>query len=246
MYIGVCVAEIVYIRQFVTIINDLGRSPTLEIVQAPSVQYYLYLIFTRINVSVKSTQIHCYFTLTQFSSVSSKWWCGFLESLGAIPWHKISKNVAYSMHDWKFWWEDTINFPTSFLSIWYSAAVTTASVMTTNTIVNMNNKAVTTTVIFNLVYFVPLLFTNLVATSLIGYKFWYLMLKNNDLMSGTQIEYRIYRREIKVHIILEENRGNSVNNILILLTESGLLYCFFWVRKSVWEIFWCIFWKHYF
>ncbi|KAJ7719971.1 hypothetical protein B0H14DRAFT_2642823 [Mycena olivaceomarginata] len=59
-----------------------------------------------------------------------------------------------------------------------------------------------------------LLLTNFVATGLIGYKLWY------------------YRRNLKQYI----NRGNQrtkVESILILLLESGGLYCVFWILLMV-------------
>lgn len=61
MYTGVCVAETLYVLQFFTIIDDMGGPLPQEaarpanIHQPASVQYYLYIVFTRINVSVELT-----------------------------------------------------------------------------------------------------------------------------------------------------------------------------------------------
>ncbi|KAE9388535.1 hypothetical protein BT96DRAFT_981007 [Gymnopus androsaceus JB14] len=70
--------------------------------------------------------------------------------------------------------------------------------------------------ISNLSYYVPLLFTNIVATVLVGYKF------------------SIYRREIKVHLISSSRKQTTpVESIFVLLTESGVLYCFFWMLSMI-------------
>lgn len=110
----------------------------------------------------------------------------------------------------------------------YSASATADSVILTETLLHMNEVKPAN---LNLVLYIPLLVTNVVATSFIGYKLWYVFDSNYSLMWDTHSKWRIYRREIRIHIISGKNGGNGVNNVLILLTESGLLYCFFWVRR---------------
>ncbi|ETW84156.1 hypothetical protein HETIRDRAFT_415863 [Heterobasidion irregulare TC 32-1] len=56
--------------------------------------------------------------------------------------------------------------------------------------------------------------TNIVATSLIGYKTW------------------TYRRFIRQNII-GKNRKTSIQKILAILVESGILYCFVWIALIV-------------
>jgi len=91
------------------------------------------------------------------------------------------------------------------------AALITASVMGTESL--LNEIPDSGTAVSNLVYYIPLLFTNIVATALIALKFWQ------------------YRREIKVYLPSEEKQKSTslVERILVLLTESGLLYCLFWI-----------------
>jgi len=94
-------------------------------------------------------------------------------------------------------------------------AIITSSVITTEGLLDMNTASGVGTTIFNLVYYVPLLFTNIVATSLIGYKFWK------------------YRREIEIHMTSEKKGGSNVTSVLVLLVESGLFYCFFWILSML-------------
>ncbi|KAF9069353.1 hypothetical protein BDP27DRAFT_1421136 [Rhodocollybia butyracea] len=68
----------------------------------------------------------------------------------------------------------------------------------------------------NLTYYVPLLFTNIVATIFVGAKFW------------------AYRREIFAHLYGgHAKRTSPVNRILILLTECGIIYCLFWALSMI-------------
>jgi len=70
----------------------------------------------------------------------------------------------------------------------------------------------TVTAISNIWFYLPLLFTNIVATLLVGAKFWN------------------YRTAIMVHLFDGKmGQKTPVSRILILLTESGIIYCFFWV-----------------
>ncbi|KAL1673412.1 hypothetical protein EV122DRAFT_222692 [Schizophyllum commune] len=61
---------------------------------------------------------------------------------------------------------------------------------------------------------IPLLFTNIVATSLIGVKVWY------------------YRREIKGSLGVFKQRSQA-EKVLMVLLESGLVYCLFWVCDCI-------------
>ncbi|KAF9041703.1 hypothetical protein BDP27DRAFT_1409390 [Rhodocollybia butyracea] len=67
------------------------------------------------------------------------------------------------------------------------------------------------TAISNIWFYLPLLFTNIVATLLVGVKFWN------------------YRAAIMAHLFDGKGQKTPVSRILILLTESGIIYCFFWV-----------------
>ncbi|KAJ7041886.1 hypothetical protein C8F04DRAFT_946389 [Mycena alexandri] len=58
-----------------------------------------------------------------------------------------------------------------------------------------------------------LLLTNFLVTVLIGYKLWY------------------YRHNVKKYINRTGNNNTKIESILILLMESGGLYCAFWVRQ---------------
>ncbi|KAJ7119144.1 hypothetical protein C8R44DRAFT_878646 [Mycena epipterygia] len=60
-----------------------------------------------------------------------------------------------------------------------------------------------------------LLVTNFVSTALISYKLWY------------------YRRNVKKYINRAGTGNTRVEGILILLTESGIFYCIFWILLMV-------------
>ncbi|KAJ7486362.1 hypothetical protein B0H11DRAFT_1991402 [Mycena galericulata] len=62
-----------------------------------------------------------------------------------------------------------------------------------------------------LILILPLVVTNVVATSFMGYKVWQ------------------YRTHIKADLDLPKDRQTKVERILILLTESGTIYCLLWV-----------------
>ncbi|KAJ7834572.1 hypothetical protein B0H14DRAFT_2590848 [Mycena olivaceomarginata] len=57
----------------------------------------------------------------------------------------------------------------------------------------------------------PLMFTNIVATLLFGIKSW------------------VYRKQIKGLLGIPKNRRTNVERILVILTESGGIYCLFWL-----------------
>ncbi|KAJ6566961.1 hypothetical protein B0H19DRAFT_1258134 [Mycena capillaripes] len=60
-----------------------------------------------------------------------------------------------------------------------------------------------------------LLFTNFFSTALISYKLWY------------------YRRNVKKYINRQGNGNTKVESVLILLMETGGLYCIFWILLMV-------------
>ncbi|KAK7036033.1 hypothetical protein R3P38DRAFT_613881 [Favolaschia claudopus] len=60
-----------------------------------------------------------------------------------------------------------------------------------------------------------LLVTNFFATALISYKLWY------------------YRRNVKKYLDHPRNSNTKVENVLILLMETGGLYCAFWILLMV-------------
>ncbi|KAJ7592373.1 hypothetical protein C8J56DRAFT_780895, partial [Mycena floridula] len=68
----------------------------------------------------------------------------------------------------------------------------------------------------SLIQILPLFLTNFISTVLIAYKVWY-------------VEYQV---EIKQNLGLSKNRRAQVERVLILLTESGSIYCLIWVRLT--------------
>ncbi|KAJ7595439.1 hypothetical protein C8J56DRAFT_1159912 [Mycena floridula] len=66
-----------------------------------------------------------------------------------------------------------------------------------------------------LILSLPLLITNIVSTSLVGYKVWQ------------------YRTQIKAHLSVYDNKKTQIEKILVLLTESGVIYCLLWIFIAV-------------
>ncbi|KAE9388939.1 hypothetical protein BT96DRAFT_416450 [Gymnopus androsaceus JB14] len=94
-----------------------------------------------------------------------------------------------------------------------TAAVTTA-ILEIELVFNTRGTSGIT--ISNLSIYLPLLLTNIVATVLVGYKFWR------------------YRREIKVQIISNSRKQTTlVESIFVLLIESGVLYCIYWIPSMI-------------
>ncbi|KAJ6567049.1 hypothetical protein B0H19DRAFT_717270 [Mycena capillaripes] len=60
-----------------------------------------------------------------------------------------------------------------------------------------------------------LLVTNFFSTALISYKLWY------------------YRRNVKIYINRQGNGHTKVESVLILLMETGGIYCIFWILLMV-------------
>ncbi|KAF9058730.1 hypothetical protein BDP27DRAFT_1432383 [Rhodocollybia butyracea] len=93
-------------------------------------------------------------------------------------------------------------------------AIVTALVIQTQQLDKAKSGSLTT--ISNLTYYVPLLFTNVVATILVGARFW---------EYRTQILDQVYSGR--------PERTSPVNRVLVLLTESGIIYCFFWILSML-------------
>ncbi|KAJ7592236.1 hypothetical protein C8J56DRAFT_886941 [Mycena floridula] len=66
-----------------------------------------------------------------------------------------------------------------------------------------------------LILTLPLFLTNFISTLLIAYKVWK------------------YKVEIKQNLGLSHNKRTKVERVLILLTESGSIYCFFWAMYPI-------------
>ncbi|KAJ7592084.1 hypothetical protein C8J56DRAFT_1162570 [Mycena floridula] len=66
-----------------------------------------------------------------------------------------------------------------------------------------------------LIVLLPLFLTNFISTLLMGYKVW------------------IYKAEIKQSLGLSHNKRTKVERVLILLTESGSIYCLLWLSMLV-------------
>ncbi|KAF5343422.1 hypothetical protein D9758_011819 [Tetrapyrgos nigripes] len=64
----------------------------------------------------------------------------------------------------------------------------------------------------------PLLITNLIATSLIGYKTW------------------SHRQDVKRNLMASDTAMTKVNKVLLLLVESGVIYCAIWVAYIVTQL----------
>jgi len=93
------------------------------------------------------------------------------------------------------------------------------AIVTTLAISLRSRSASLTVSISNLTYYVPLLFTNVVATLLVGAKFWE------------------FRTQIIAHLYPSgqpgERRTSPVNRVLVLLTESGMIYCLYWILSMI-------------
>jgi hypothetical protein len=85
-----------------------------------------------------------------------------------------------------------------------------------------------------LVMVLPLMFTNVISTASIGVKAWcvsyscYAFLLAQIFPRG----FRHYRTQIKELLGMPKNRKTNVERILVILTESGTIYCLIWVGYS--------------
>ncbi|KAJ7592137.1 hypothetical protein C8J56DRAFT_1024320, partial [Mycena floridula] len=69
-----------------------------------------------------------------------------------------------------------------------------------------------------LIVLLPLFLTNFISTLLMGYKAW------------------VYKAEIKRNLGLSHNKRTKVERVLILLTESGSIYCLLWLSMLVFSL----------
>ncbi|THU85297.1 hypothetical protein K435DRAFT_685839, partial [Dendrothele bispora CBS 962.96] len=76
-----------------------------------------------------------------------------------------------------------------------------------------------------------LLFTNLSTTLLIAYRAWYgFYLDVSKVGPGNYFYIRQYRQFVRQYFA-KESLNKIVNKIFLVLVESGMLYCLFWVKK---------------
>jgi hypothetical protein len=85
-----------------------------------------------------------------------------------------------------------------------------------------------------LIQVLPLLVTNIVATSLMAYKMWCVHIHPGQRLRRTFVccvdqPRRQYRQQIKVQLDFPKNKKTKVERILVILTESGMIYCLIWV-----------------
>ncbi|KAJ6556355.1 hypothetical protein B0H19DRAFT_1152429 [Mycena capillaripes] len=136
---------------------------------------------------------------------------------------RLSENVFgrinYFMSDaivvWRAWvlWQDNVR-----AKILLSACIflSFAGVTTDMTVIGLylfGNVKFLPTGPKRLALVLPLMITNIVATVLFGIKAW------------------VYRNQIKGLLGVPENRRTNVERILVLLTESGGIYCLFWIPQ---------------
>ena len=76
------------------------------------------------------------------------------------------------------------------------------------------------------------LFTNAVATALIGYKVWcaflFMWCSNDAIM----MRVRIHRRAMRSHRARGKATQSRALDTLMFVVESGIGYCLLWVRRS--------------
>ncbi|KAJ6630378.1 hypothetical protein B0H10DRAFT_1984376 [Mycena sp. CBHHK59/15] len=129
------------------------------------------------------------------------------------------RRLVYFLSDvvvvWRAWaiWSDNL-LVICFLAVSLFATFVTSVILYSFNINKIFHNHPYTSFTENFLGTFGLLVTNFGATALIGYKVWY------------------YRRNLKRYI----NRGNSatkVESVLILLLESGGIYCAFWVLVMV-------------
>ncbi|KAK7008203.1 hypothetical protein R3P38DRAFT_3023886 [Favolaschia claudopus] len=134
---------------------------------------------------------------------------------------RLSENVFgranYFMSDaivvWRAWvlWQDSLGVKV-LLSLCLCGTFVGLTVnMTFGTLWLYGNERFNPSGPRSLILVLPLMFTNIVSTTLIGIRAW------------------SYRKHIKQVLSLPRNRKTNVERILIILTESGAIYCLFWI-----------------
>ncbi|KAJ7214401.1 hypothetical protein GGX14DRAFT_63521 [Mycena pura] len=129
----------------------------------------------------------------------------------------IFGRINYFMSDgivvWRAWilWQDNIRVKV-LLSICIVASF--AGITTDMSFLSLylfGNNSFTPTGPRTLILIIPLMTTNIVATVLFGIKSW------------------VYRTQVKDLLGIAKNKRTNVERILVNLTESGGIYCLFWV-----------------
>ncbi|KAJ7614274.1 hypothetical protein DFH06DRAFT_1344225 [Mycena polygramma] len=136
---------------------------------------------------------------------------------------RLSENVFgrvnYFMSDaivvWRAWvlWPDNSRVKTLLSLCMFGSFVGTATDMTFTALFFCGNNKFTPTGPRTLILTVPLMVTNIVSTALIGIKVWH------------------YRTQIKSLLGLPKNKRTNIERILVMLTESGTIYCLIWVPQ---------------
>ncbi|KAJ7595431.1 hypothetical protein C8J56DRAFT_883648 [Mycena floridula] len=138
--------------------------------------------------------------------------------------------ISDSIVVWRAWviWNDHRQVHTLLVFCLIGSAVGTTIDFTFATLWELGNDKFTPTGPRTLIMILPLLLTNLIATALIGYKVWYEFLSS---VEGNILKYLIrkYRAELKRCLGSEAKKKTQVERVLILLTESGTIYCLIWV-----------------
>lgn len=89
--------------------------------------------------------------------------------------------------------------------------------------------------ILSLILLIPLLVTNMLATSIVGYRTWFADLSISRLNNRCA---RAYRKEIKIYL-QEDEKNNIVEKVLVIFLESGALYCVWWVSLCLFRLTGC-------
>ncbi|KAJ7458487.1 hypothetical protein FB451DRAFT_1273256 [Mycena latifolia] len=134
---------------------------------------------------------------------------------------RLSENVFgrvnYLMSDaivvWRAWllYHDNLKVRLLLSLCMLGSFVGATTDMTFGTLWLYGNLKYTPTGTRALIMVLPLVITNIVSTSLMGFKVWQ------------------YRRQIKASLELPRNRTTKVERILVILTESGTIYCLIWI-----------------
>ncbi|KAJ7289872.1 hypothetical protein C8J57DRAFT_1278571 [Mycena rebaudengoi] len=134
---------------------------------------------------------------------------------------RLSENVFgrlnYFMSDaivvWRAWvlWEGNVSVRALLSLCLFGTFVGLTIDMTFGALWLFGNNKFTPTGPRTLVMVLPLVFTNVVSTASIGVKAWH------------------YRKQIKELLGLPKNKKTNIERILIILTESGTIYCLLWI-----------------
>ena len=73
--------------------------------------------------------------------------------------------------------------------------------------------------------------TNVIATTLIGYKAWYVILLPCHSGCPTTICIRIHRRTIRQFQARGKATQSHALNVMMIIVESGVGYCLLWVPR---------------